>query len=727
MPNITHHIDFPQATTPLGLDRDWLLTNGTGAFAMGSLPGIATRRYHGLLVASTLPPAGRVVLLNQMLEQILVPAEGKKTASVDFATCPFVDGNGGPVFTPAGFSHLKSFEKGECVEWRYRAELPQNPGAFVAFARRLHIHWKTQAATITYRVQLLGGKRTAKTPASITGLHFRVAPLISLRDFHTLLLKDHAGPFDVASKNADTITVRRAGNTATFHAPAAAFGATNEWWYALHYAFESKRGQDFREDLFLPGWFDWKLPAMKITEGEHETEQGGVTFAITVSLGETAANPSDGSDSPRLAHLDDVTGYISRACELASFKNTADESIDAGTLARTLAIASDDFIVDRFVDKQKLATIIAGYPWFADWGRDTFIALTGLLLCTGRFDEARSTLRAFAGHLQDGLVPNFFDERSAAANYNTVDASLWFIHAAIDYVRASGDQEAWKEWLSPACITIVEAYIRGTSFGIKMGGDCLIAAGSPQTQLTWMDAKCGDVVFTPRHGKAVEINALWYNALAELAQLLKPINASSANHYERLTDRIGRSFAKVFWNEADNCLYDHVYTDENNVDRPDPAIRPNQIFAVSLANSPLPRKRQVEVVEAVRRELLTPFGLRTLAAGDKAYKPHYVGGPFERDSAYHQGTVWPWLIGPYVQAVLRAERFSPKSKAHVVEALAPLVAQLMGQGLGHLHEIHDADAPHTPAGCPAQAWSVASVLQGLSLLRHPQSPLLGKA
>lgn len=710
MPNLTHHIQLSDSSTPAGLDRDWLLTNGTGAFAMGSLSAIDTRRYHGLLVASTLPPGGRVVLVNQLLEQILV---GKQT--IDFAACPFLDGSGAAVFTPSGYRHLVEFKKGEGVSWHYRAPLPGSSGVDVELTRSLHLHWKTQAITVTYRLWLTA--RDAKS-GPISGLHFRVAPLMSLRDFHGLLLKDHAGAIDLNEAGSDSIVVRRAGNAAAIHAPGSTFSATREWWYALHYAWEAKRGQDCKEDLFLPGWFDWKLPAMSIGE------QGAVTLSFTAALGESFARPLDIDASPRMAHLDKIDQFIDKSCELSNFKTVDGEPVSRDTLARTLAIASDDFIVDRIVSEQKLATIIAGYPWFADWGRDTFIALTGLLLCTGRFDEARSTLRAFAGHLQDGLVPNFFDERSAAAAYNTVDASLWYIHAAIDYVRATDDQESWNQWLSQACMAIIEAYIRGTSFGIKMGGDCLISAGTAQTQLTWMDAKCGDVVFTPRHGKAVEINALWHNALAELAELLAPTHPAQASHYTRLVDRIGRSFAKVFWNEAAGCLFDHVYVDEQGVEHADGAIRPNQIFAVALPNSPLPRKRQAMVVEVVRRELLTPFGLRTLAPGDKAYRPHYVGGPFERDSAYHQGTVWPWLIGPYAQAVLRSERFSPKARQHVVDTLEPMVAQLMGAGLGQLHEIHDASAPHAAAGCPAQAWSIASLIHAMSLLRHAQSPRL---
>ncbi len=359
--------------------------------------------------------------------------------------------------------------------------------------------------------------------------------------------------------------------------------------------------------------------------------------------------------------------------------------------------------------------------------------MPGLLLATGRFTDACSTLRAFADAIRDGLVPNVFDDYNAtAAHYNTVDASLWFIHAAMEYVHASGDRQSWDQWLANACMGIIDAYIKGTNPSdmpdeerrsdaslIRMTGDGLITAGSQRTQFTSKDDACDGTIFTPRAGKAVEINALWFHVLTGMAEMLGDSNKGAADHYRKLTARISRAFSRLFWDEEQGYLYDHAWTDDQGQEQIDRTCRPNQILAVCLPHSPLPRKRQQQVLDMVRRRLFTPVGLRTLPADDSRYHGHYQGPLRARDEAYHQGTVWPWLMGPYAEAILRLGRFSPAARAEAQNAIRGLVDQMLGPGLGQIHEIYDGDPPHHPRGCIAQAWSVAEVIRVMALIARP--------
>ncbi len=728
VPNLTH--ELPAGGDALALrGREWVLTNGAGGYAMGTAAAINTRRYHGLLVAATHPPVGRIVALNGVLEQ-LSPVEGNDQV-LEFNSAAFhadLNPSGGDAIVPDGYRLLERFERGLSVAWEYEH-------GRLKFERQLVLHWKRQAATIRYTIR--GGRE---------GDVFRLGPMMTLRDFHALLFKDQLGRFDLAERG-QWIAVTRAGVTVTVNCPGGRFMREDSWWYGFHYEIETRRGQEDREDQFLPGAFEFEL------DGRPEQ-----SFTLTVALGDRPVEPVTDCDARR-AHLEAVERRLAGVLEgvvakqesapkttasgrgrggSGSFLSELRESERSRRLVRTLAIASDDFVVDRVVKGEKLSTILAGYPWFADWGRDTFISLEGLLLATGRYDEARRVLRAFASSLRDGLVPNRFDDyddKPESAHYNTVDASLWFIHAAIRYLQVTGDRQAWEEFLSAACQSIIRAHIEGTktighaeNAEIRMGGDGLIAAGSPRTQLTWMDAACHDPagrgfrVFTPRHGKAVEINALWYNALAGMAEVLAESDAPAAEHYTKLTKRIKRSFAKVFWNDQTDCLFDHVWYDDQGDAHPDGSIRPNQIFAVSLPHSPLPRNRQKKVIDVVREKLLTPFGLRTLPEGDPNYHARYGGPQFQRDKAYHQGTIWPWLIGPYCEAVLRQSRFGVKAVKEVQKALTPLVYELLGEtdsptaSIGQLHEIHEAASPHAPVGCMAQAWSVAEVVRVLWLV-----------
>ncbi len=672
------------------LAREWVLTNGTGAYAMGTAMGVNTRRYHGLLIAAQRPPVGRILALNQVLEQLTLATSGGKAAgpvTLEFSAAMFRDPHGRDVFAPKGHTLLERFERGLTVAWHYRADN-------LTFSRELILHWKEQAATVRYTIGGLADRA-----------RLRLAPMMTVRDFHALLHKDSTSPFQLAAQSK-RITVRHDDAAVTVACDRGQFVEEPQWWYRQHYAIDTERGQEDTEDQFLPGAF--------VIDLEPKAEQ---VITLTVALGDAPAAPRSAMDD-RAAHLSPLVNAIG-AMQPQQVIGRGEDA----TLARVLAIAADDFVVDRTIGREKLSTILAGYPWFADWGRDTFIALPGLLLVTGRHEEARATLQTFAQAIRNGLVPNRFDDYSdavGAAHYNTVDASLWFINAAMQYIDATGDIDAWNDWLREACCKIINAYIKGTDYSIRMAGDGLIAAGNLDTQLTWMDAACGGRVFTPRAGKAVEVNALWYDVLTGMAERLHESHPREANHYQKLAKRISRSFVKVFWDEELKHLRDHIWVDEQGVEHADRSLRPNQVFVASLTRSPLPRTKQKLVLQSVKKRLLTPFGLRTLPDDHPAYHAHYTGPQMQRDEAYHQGTVWPWLIGPYAEAVLRVGQFSPEAKKEAGAAIAPLLEQMLGEGefptFGQLYEVHEAAPPHRPGGCMAQAWSVAEVLRVLKLL-----------
>ena len=672
----THSLNVSEPRTLL--EREWLLTNGTGAYAAGTAAGVNTRRYHALLVACEHPPVGRIVALTQMLEQVQL---GGKV--LEFSSCLFP----GDVIAPAGMHSLTRFERGLAVTWRYHTQ-------GVTLERSLHLHWKQQAATLGYRI-------TTPGPAIV-----RLSPLLTLRDFHGIC-HQHDGM--QVRPHGDTLTVTHDGHAVTLRCRGSLVKRDGQWWRDLRFPLDAERGQEDREDAFLPGTFEMAV-------------DGEAALQLTIALGEHPVEPVT-DDAARATHLAGIGERVSGADKPASTNashvsaHTRHPTPDTrsptpDTRTALLAIASDDFIVDRTIKGKRLSTIMAGYPWFSDWGRDTFIALPGLLLTAGRFGEARAVLQAFAEAIRNGLVPNRFDDYDdTAAHYNTVDASLWYIHAALEYVNTSGDYKAWDAWLAGACRQIIEAYLRGTDFDIRCGGDGLITAGGPGTQLTWMDAACGGVVFTPRHGKAVEINALWHSALVGMAERFAESDRGTAAHYNKLAGRVRRAFAKVFWNDDAKCLFDHVWQDDQGQSHIDASIRPNQIFAASLARSPLPQAKQKHVVACVERHLLTPYGLRTLPESDGAYHAEYRGEQMRRDEAYHQGTIWPWLIGAYAEAVLRTGKFSDAAKAQARAAITPLLDFMHDRSIGQLYEIHEAQPPHRPVGCFAQAWSVAEVLR----------------
>lgn len=650
--------------------REWLLTNGRGGFASGTVTGVPTRRYHGMLVASAQPPVQRWMLLSGVLEKLTIDGAVQELASFEFDR----------TFHPRGFELQTDFEVSNNRQQPFAHFTYEGPGWRVG--KRIVLPRGRDEVWLRYRVET----------ESRSTIALELCPFTSMRDFHHLT---HAfeGGFPVQDIDG-AVAVDAAGEGPRLWLQAEAgpgetelkFDLTREWWYGFIYREEAARGQDFREDLFVPGWF---------------RSSGRGTLELVVR----AAADFSGERDTRVPEAELRRSVDRRPPAVAVLRDLPSNGEE--TVEHRLREAADAFVVTRrAADGAEGTTILAGYHWFGDWGRDAFIALPGLLLESGRFAEARSVLETFAAAQQDGLIPNRFHDHDDGCDYNSVDASLWFIHAAGLYAQASGDEAGWRSCLGPACERVVEAFLAGTRFKIFVDNDGLVHCGDATTQLTWMDAKHGDTVFTPRHGKPVEINALWYHVLHMLADRVRGYSPNRAAQYEDLASRAGAAFAPAFWNAPNRCLFDVVR------DRwKDRSVRPNQILAVSLPRSPLNETQQRAVLSCVECELLTPYGLRSLSWRDPAYKRRCEGNPFDRDSAYHQGTVWSWLIGPYVEAYLRLHEFSAAAKSKMRARLAPLLAHLDYAGIGSVSEIFDGDPPHTPRGCIAQAWSVAELLR----------------
>jgi predicted glycogen debranching enzyme len=631
------------------LQREWLLTNGLGGFAMGTLAGVNSRRYHGLLIAATHPPVGRVLALHSIVEQLVVDDSQVELASQAFGeSCEL---------HPDGCRRLvqSQAERGQAWRWRYAT-------AAVEASRTVEMMPGRNVARIEYAIAAVNPR---------TALELRGRVLTPLRDFHGLTRQSGPTP-SIEHVDDRELVVRSDRVRLVLRADGGAWRVDPQWWYNFTYQCDRDRGQDCNEDVWSPGLIALRSAGRLRLRVEAEVVVVDAA-PITISIARTSA---------------------------------ADRSSESSDLARSrLVHAASQFIVKRRAGETWQTSVIAGYPWFGDWGRDTMISLPGLMLCTGRIDEARDTLSTFARAMRNGLIPNLFDDYGGAAHYNTVDASLWFVHAVGELHQRQPDN--LTEFVD-ACRAIIAAYRRGTDFGIHMDADGLIAAGDPSTQLTWMDAKRDGVAFTPRYGKPVEISALWHHALLTLAELSN--DAREADDLRRLADRVAASFRAKFWCPERQCLHD-VLLPRDGGWHADGKLRPNQIFAVSLPHSPLQPDQQRSVVQVVKERLLTPVGLRTLDPAAPDYRGRYEGNLFQRDAAYHQGTVWPWLIGPYCEALARIDGFSAASRANVRNTLQPLIAELDRCCIGQLPEVYDGDEPRRPQGCPAQAWSVAEVLR----------------
>ena len=645
------------------LRREWLETNGLGGFASSTIVGLNTRRYHGLLVATLRPPVERFVLLSKLEETLFFDGQ------------PFdLSANRYPgTVHPQGFRYLKQFRLDPFPTFIYEVE-------GVEIEKTVFMVHGENSTVVQYEL------KKNNHPERLKNLSLEVRPLIAFRDYHSTTHENGAINHTVEERSGlATITPYQGLPSLHLAHNAVELRKTGDWYRNFEYDVERERGLDFTEDLFSPFVLCFDLRIRRQGSVIASTGQHDVTQAAQYRQAEITRRRDAETASP----IED--GFV-----------------------RSLVAASDQYIVSRGEQK----TVIAGYHWFSDWGRDTMIALPGLTLPTGKYEVARSILRTFAKHVDQGMLPNRFPDAGETPEYNTVDATLWFFEAARAYLAYTGDLDFVREELYPVFADIISWHARGTRYGIKVDASGLLSSGEPGVQLTWMDAKVGDWVVTPRRGKPVEIQALWYNALCIMEDLARKFgDEAGQKRYRNMATVASWSFNRLFWNEGTGCLYDVT-----NGAPPDPSIRPNQIFAVSLTHTMLSPERARSVVEKVKEHLLTPYGLRSLAPSDPQYRGRYTGGPAERDGAYHQGTVWPWLMGPFITAYVRVNGGSDVARRQASEWLAPLRDHLADGGLGHISEILDGDAPQRPAGCMAQAWSVAEVLRTLVEDVHGQRP-----
>lgn len=648
------------------LNREWLLTNERGGYAGSSVIGCNTSGYHGLLIGAVTPLVNRTMALANCLETVVCGGQVFQLSTFEF----------GDKLIPSGHSYLREFWRDAGVHFLYNL----NP---IEVLKSIHLARESDAVVVEYTF------RNIREP-----VEFLLRPFVGLRDFH-MLQNSHAKL--VCDDVESGLLVRHEGPAAgelLLGCPGMRFERDPQWWYNFNYRINKIRGLAAVEDLWTPGCFRGQI---------------GSTSHVVFSarFGERLRSETESVDAAIVRS--DVVEHQNSLIRVAKSESRID---------RALSLAADQFIVARGDASGERISVVAGYPWFADWGRDAFIALPGLLLATGRHDEAKSVLTTFAAAADQGMIPNRFDDRSDAAHFNSVDASLWFVHAAFEYLETTGDLHTFSRELLPVIRWIIDAYHNGTRFNIHADSDGLITAGDSSTQLTWMDAKYGDVTFTPRWGKAVEVNALWHNALARMSRFCLENRLPDAGRYAKMTAKVSVSFARVFWNEERGYLNDTVMPDG-----PDASLRPNQILAVSLRNGPpLKRAHQRAVVNVVERELLTPYGLRTLNRQDPRYKSRCAGSAYERDEAYHQGTVWAWLMGPFIEAFLRTRDFSPEARTAAGQRLESLAKHLTQDGcLGSISEVFDGDPPHTPRGCPAQAWSVGEFIRAHKLVHSDRA------
>jgi predicted glycogen debranching enzyme len=621
--------------------REWLETNGLGGYASSTVCGMNTRRYHGLLVAATKPPVGRMVLLSKIEEVLSVNGKSYELS---------VNRYPGTIH-PRGYLFLKQFRLDPFPVFVYEVEgVRLEKSVFMA---------RGENATVI-RYELSG-------PVDSCTLELR--PLIAFRDYHATAHENAALDGTLHVEGGCLRLTPYSGSPSLYLAhDGGEVRQTAEWYRNFEFVRERERGLDFREDLFHPCTLVRDLHA------------GGRLTVIASTEAHSIAE----------AHGWQAARPVERANGDPPF-------------VRTLKRAAGQFLVRR----GQGSTVIAGYHWFADWGRDTMIALPGLTLAAGRPEVARGILQAFAGVVDRGMLPNRFPDSGEAPEYNSVDSTLWFFEAVRAYLKYTGDLDFVGGNLYEVLADIVAWHERGTRYGIRLDADGLLAAGEADTQLTWMDARVGGRAVTPRIGKAVEIQALWYHAVRVLEDLARRLGRDSEGaRYGEMAQRARASFAPLFWNESAGCLYDVVNGEER-----DGAIRPNQILAASLRFTMLSREMAARVVETVERQLLTPYGLRTLSPADPRYRRRYEGDPASRDGAYHQGTVWPWLMGPFLTAYIEVNGRSAESRQQAGQWLAELAAYIEDRGVGQLPEIFDGEPPHRPAGCIAQAWTVAELLR----------------
>ncbi len=631
--------------------REWLETNGLGGYASSTITGLNTRRYHGLLVAATQPPVGRMVLLSKLEETLVIDGRRYDLSANQYPGA----------FHPQGYQYLKEFRLDPFPVFTYQVE-------GVEIEKSVLMIYGENSTLINYTIRATTGDLPNDS-------RLEVHPLIAFRDYHSTTHENDAiYPRVEIEEGLASVTPYHGVPTLHLAHSAGELDVTGYWYRNFEYQVERERGLDFKEDLFNPYVLKFDPSSQPQVAMIASTERHEISNVAKIRQAE-----------------------VKRRAEVVAALPCQNEFVG------TLVAAADQYIVARGSQK----TVIAGYHWFGDWGRDTMIALPGLTLATGRFDVAKSILLGFAQFVDRGMLPNRFPDAGEQPEYNTVDATLWYFEAVRAFLQYTGDYQFIKANLYQVLTDMIDWHERGTRYGIRMEEDGLLHSGEPGVQLTWMDAKVGDWVVTPRTGKAVEIQALWYNALCVIEKLAGEFgDKAGEKRYGQMAKQAKQSFNQLFWNDEAGCLYDVIDGETH-----DGSIRPNQIFAVSLPHPILTRERAKQVVAVVERELLTPFGLRSLAPSDPQYRGRYAGGPVERDGAYHEGTVWAWLMGPFITAYLKVNGSGKKGREQAAQWLEAFNRHLCDAGLGQISEVFDGDQPHHPGGCIAQAWSVAELLR----------------
>ena len=651
-------VDFSIAEN---LEKEWLDTNGLGGWANSTICGKNTRRYHGLLVAAVKPPTDRSMLVSKLDETIICGGQRFELGCNDY----------GDVIHPSGYNFIKSFTKHIYPQWIYQAGEVQ--------LRKSIIMVHDENTTIL-KYELL------KAPQKI---ELEFLPLLAGRGYHEEMhANEYVNPY--GTFDAGQYAIRLYQNTPEIHMQLSGtdFHPKPAWYYHFNYLMERYRGLDYTEDLFSPGYF------------RIEAQEGQAFYIILSSEAHWHKNP------------------------ILLFENEVERRqamihTERNEYTRQLVLAADQFIVKR---NDTLKTIIAGYNWFTDWGRDTMIALPGLCLTTGRYEDAKKILKAFANHVSLGMLPNRFPDKDEEPEYNNVDGTLWFFLAIYEYLRHTKDRPFVLQELLPALREIIDWHYRGTRYNIRVEADGLLFSGEQGYQLTWMDARIGNWVITPRMGKPVEIQALWYNALMIFRELLE-LNGQrqDAELVAGQASKAKRAFNEKFWYENGGYLYDVIGENE----KPDPSLRPNQLLAVSLPFSLIEGRKAKSIVAVVEEKLYTPKGLRSLSPDDKSYVPHYGGDALQRDSSYHQGTAWSWLLGPYIDAIFKSNG-SSTSLTKATSVIENFLPHLSEAGIGTVSEIFDAAYPYTPRGCIAQAWGVGELLRVIKRYRIDDVMIAGK-
>jgi len=649
------------------IKQEWLISNGLGGYASSTVLGINTRKYHGLLVAALAPPRDRRVCLAKLDEETSFGGSTYLLGANELQNGIF----------PQGHMFLKEFSISPFPKYVYA--VPN-----VEVEKTIFMPHEKNAVITTYNISNRSG----------SDVRFRVFPLINWRHIHSVTDKCRISWEFIQKQEEKEVDMR-------FNVPQSVlimkttkgrYHAAERWVERTHYREEAMRGESFLDDCYQPGYFEISVEA---------NENGNFGLIAVVDKNEVDARKV-------LAEMPDTTHDIEalqkremrRKENLLKAFYKENENVSVNDWLNWIILATDAFIVKGTGDMQKC--VIAGYHWFEAWGRDTFVSLPGLMLVTGRFEDAKEVLQTFKKLCERGLIPNFIPDQLGQPVYNSVDTTLWFVNAVLQYLKYTNDFEFVREQLWETLRTIIENHSKGTAFNIRLDSDCLLSHGS---QLTWMDAVVDGQPITPRAGKAVEVQALWYSALKTVELLANKFKErSEAERYLQMAEMARRSFVEKFWNPQQNCLFDVVgeYGEDGS-------LRPNQIVSVALDFTMLDKTKNEEIVDTMHRELLTPYGLRTLARNDPKYIGVYAGDRRSRDKAYHNGTVWPWLIGPFTTAFLKTKGYSDYTRAHALKNfLLPLVAeQIFKAGLGNISEIFDGDSPHTPRGCIAQAWSVA--------------------